>query len=343
MGGLPRRAARALGFGSAAALAAYSVVTLVGMSGAVLAAGCKGSPPRTFLAITQSSASASASSAITFTVTVENEGPCNVSGATFTDLFTAVGTGASVQVSVASTNPSSDASTCSPLPPASVSGASVTITCGPLNKISSPNDANQTNPGTAVFTISVIPSGTTTSVTSRAHIDYAGEIANDVGYTTSFGGFLVSGGDIFYPPSPGDLEQQSTDLAVGAGHGAAEIEQVDLSTQPTCPTGVKCFGSVVLINASNILNGTSPAIQTYTFTLVVPKGGPQSASQVAVLHIADTGSTWQTVLPCTAVPPAPTAPSPDPCVGSIVKFKNSAGVSFFTITVYTENNGRWIV
>ena len=330
------RAARVFGAATAGALTVYSVVSLAGMSAAVLASHCSGTNPASFLAITQSSAGSGVGSAVDFTVTVENEGPCSVSTATFTDEFQQGG--AQITAVVKSTNPSSDAGTCTPTPPATATGTDVTISCGPLKQISDPNDANQTNPGTAVITIEVTPgavSSTTNTITSLAQVHYAGEIPADAGYTSSHGGFLLDGGDINFPP---DGTNQSTGLHVNQGRGAAEIEQVSATTGPPCPSGDKCFGEMVVINANDILNGTSHVLQQYTFTIPVPTHGPQSASQVQPLHIPDNGTNWIAVQPCIST----TTPTPDPCVGPITKVKGTNGVVFFVFTVYTLNNGRWL-
>ena len=329
--GLWRRA-RLLGSASAAALAGYSVLTLFATPAAVLAGGCK-TTPSADVAITQSSSTASIPpdpvTSVTFVVTGENAGPCNADGVTLTDKFSdgaTTPTSTPLTVTVASVNPSSLNCTVS----------SQTVSCAPF-KLSGPKDASTNNPGNVILTITVsgnfYASSPAPPVGSLASIAYAFDTT--AGNDTSQGAFLIDGGDFGYLA---DKSGQSTNLHVDAGHGSsggAEIEQG--VSGPACPSGVKCFGEVVLINANDITNGGGAAVQTYTFDVPLVKGGPSSASAVVVLHEPDGSSSWVTVPACTSPPPA----TPDPCVVSITKIKPTGAPAFFQIVVATVINGRW--
>lgn len=326
------RSLRIFGSGVGVALTAYSVLLFIGSPAAVAAGGCNTSPSAD-LAITQSSAGNVANGqvqSVTFTVTAENEGPCNATGVTVTDSF-ADGGATGLTVQVVSVNPSSVR--CVP--------AGAVVTCAAF-KLSGPKDANTNNPGNMVMTVLVTGNfyagaGSPPPLTSVANVAYASDPVP--GNNTSQGAFLIDGGDLSYAV-PGKPDAQNTNLHVptGAGFaGGAEIEQG--VSGPACPTGVKCFGQIVLINSNDIVNGggTSP-IQQFVFNVPLVKGGPTGANQVVVLHIPDGGTQWQTVAPCTSTSP----PTPDPCVASILKLKTASGVQYFQITVDTLINGRWV-
>lgn len=328
MGSRLWRRARLLGSATAAALAGYSVLTLFAAPAAVVAGGCN-TTPTADVAITQSSSTATVSAgnvtSVTFTVVGEDAGPCNAAGVTLSDTFSDSAT--PLTVSVVSVNPSS----------VNCPVTGQTVNCAPF-KLSGPKDANTNNPGNVILVITVSgnfypASGAAPPVSSVAQIAYAFDTTP--GNNTSQGAFLIDGGDLGYPT---DKSGQSTNLHVnpGQGSGGAEIEQN--VSGPPCPSGVKCFGEVVLINASDILDGGgNPAIQTYTFDVPLAKGGPNSAANVVVLHEPDGTTSWVTVPPCTSQSP----PTPDPCVASITKINPATGPSYFQVVVITEINGKW--
>lgn len=321
--------ARLLGSATAAALAGYSVMTIVAIPAVVNAGNCK-TMPTADVAITQSSAVgsviASGVQSVIFTVTGEDAGPCNATGITLTDMFTAGAGAAITAVQVVSVNPSN----------ISCGVSYQAVSCLPF-KLSGPKDANTKNPGNVILTVSVSgsfypPSSPPPALQSLATIAYADDTVP--GDNISQGGFLFDGGDLLYQP---DSAGQSTNLYVapGGGAGGAEIEQGVAG--PTCPSGVKCFGEKVLINSNDILDSGGLSLQQFTFNVPLVKGGPSNANSVVVLHEPDGTTQWQVVGPCTATNP----PNPNPCVASIVRLKTASGVAYFQIIVDTEINGKW--
>lgn len=315
-----RRALRVFGTAAAAAVTGLSILSFGAGPAAVMAGGCSKASPATDMAVTQSSTS-SAPGTVTYTVMAENDGPCSTTGVMLTDKLPADVTG-SPTVSV---NPSSGVF--------AVTGAAPLVVTASFAKLSAPSDANTSNPGTAVLTITVSLGTTETNIATVASAlpEFDGD-STTTGNNISYGSYIIGSGSVSYPD---DANGQSTTIKIANGTGGAEIEQNVQA--PPCLPGVKCFGEHVLINSDDIFSGGVPVVQELTFKVPQDKTGPQSASQVVVLHEPDSGNQWLVVPNCASTSP----PSPDPCVESISRLKTASGVVFFQIVVLTTQTSRW--